>query len=98
MIDYDLARSFSKYAFWLQHEYLRRLHNPEDILEEEKWYMRRVSWFSKLTRAMGISAQKIKQAMERIDLEETLSERIDAKAVVEQFWTSMKASPSYENL
>jgi hypothetical protein len=51
-----------------------------------------MSWLTKLVNTMGISVQKIKQAMEGIHLEETRSEKIDAKAIVDQFGTSMRAS------
>jgi hypothetical protein len=41
---------------------------------------------------MGISNQKMKQAMEMIRVEETRLEKIDVKAVIGQFMTSMKTN------
>jgi hypothetical protein len=87
----------SEYAFWLQHEYLRRFDHPENTLVKEGWHVRRMSWLTQLVSVMGISVQKIKQAMEGIYLEDTRSEKIDAKAIIDQFWTSMKASSSCKN-
>lgn len=86
-----LLREVSEYVFWLQHEYLRKLDHPQDILAKAGWYERRMSWLAKLVHTMEMSVQKIKQAMEGVDLEETRSEKIDGKAIVEQFWTWMKA-------
>jgi hypothetical protein len=40
---------------------------------------------------MEISLQKIKQSLGSEDLEETRSEKIDDRSIVEQFWTFMKA-------
>jgi hypothetical protein len=91
-LQYNLAQKLSEYVFWLQHEYSRRLDHLEDSLFKEGWYARRMSWLSKLVRAMGISVQKIKQAMEGIHLEETRLEKIDAKAIADQFSTIMRAS------
>jgi hypothetical protein len=53
---------------------------------------RRTKWFAKLIRVMGISNQKMKQAMEMIRVEETRLEKIDVKAVIGQFLTSMKTN------
>ncbi|KAJ5994929.1 hypothetical protein N7481_001906 [Penicillium waksmanii] len=88
---HDLLREVSEYVFWLQHEYLRKLDHLEDILFKAGWYERRMSWLAKLVNTMEMSVQKIKQAVEGIDFEETRSEKIDGKTIVEQFWTSMKA-------
>lgn len=81
----------SDYAFWLQHEYLRTL-NAEDKNLREDWYERRTRWFAELLHVMRISKQKMKRAMEVIRLDETRSEKIDVKAIIDQFLTSMKAS------
>ncbi|CEO58357.1 hypothetical protein PMG11_03087 [Penicillium brasilianum] len=89
---YDLAQKLSEYAFWLQHEYSRTLDHPQGSLFKEGWHAKRMSWLTKLVNTMGISVQKIKQVMEGIHLEETSSEKIDAKAIVDQFWTSLRAS------
>lgn len=58
----------------------------------DEWYERRTRWFAKLLHVMGVSKQKVKQEMEVIHLEETRSEKIDKKAIIDHFTTSMKAS------
>lgn len=60
---YDLLRKVSEYVFWLQHEYLRKLDHPEDILVKAGRYERRMSWIDKLINTMEMSVQKIKQAV-----------------------------------
>jgi hypothetical protein len=90
-----LLREVSEYVFWLQHEYLRKFDHPEDILVKVGWYERRMSWLAKLVHTMELSVQKIKQAVGGIDLKETRSEKIDGKAIMEQFWTYMKAGEGH---
>lgn len=81
----------SEYAFWLQHEYLRTSDHANNTLVKEGWYKRRTEWFAELICVMGISKQKMKQAMEKIHVAEEVGfENIDVKAIVDQFLTSMR--------
>ncbi|RAO70065.1 uncharacterized protein BHQ10_006077 [Talaromyces amestolkiae] len=90
-VQYQPHLEMSEYAFWLQQEYLRNLNAENGSLREE-WYERRTRWFAKLLHVMGVSKQKVIQAMEVVRLKRTRSEKIDVKAIIDQFTTSMEAS------
>ncbi|KAJ5219968.1 hypothetical protein N7468_009172 [Penicillium chermesinum] len=87
---YNLTCDISQYAFWLQHEYLRGYKDRETGFVQQGWYERRTAWLVEIISVMGVSLQTIKQQMENIHLEETRLEKIDSKAVVDQFWSSAK--------